>query len=90
MKVQKSDGNMQEFNIEKIMLVIGRVSDECKQSLTLGDIRAVSNAVQKILRESYDEVVLYSELRQIISNTLTDHGFDNIAIAFMRGRENGE
>lgn len=87
LKVQKSNGNLQDFDIEKIKLAIGRVSDECNESLNFSDINTVSKDIMKTVNRDYKEVIPYSELREVVFNSLNKYGFMDVADAFMRGRE---
>lgn len=85
MKVQKSNGTLQDFDIEKIKLVIGRVSDEVDESLNSSDINTISKEVLETVKREHNEVVVHSDLRQIVYKSLKDYGFTDVANAYMRG-----
>lgn len=86
MKVQKSNGSFQDFDIKKIKMVLGRVSDECEQSMNSGDINSVINSVVETMKKDHKDVILNRDLRTIVYDTLKAYGFENIADAYMRGR----
>ena len=86
MKVQKSNGSLQDFDTEKINMVLGRVSDECEQSMNASDINLVVNSVVETAKREHKDVIHNSDLRTIVYNTLKEYGFQDIADAYMRGR----
>ena len=86
MKVRKSDGGLEEFDIEKIKLVLERISDECHESMNSSDIRIISNSVQNTAEKDYGEVITHGNLRKVVRDALVRNGFGDIAEAYMRGR----
>ncbi len=84
MKVIKSDGRYQDFDIEKIRTVLARVSDECGASLNTGDINAVCAHIQHAVYR-LESAVPHDVLYDIVSGALRKFGFSGIADAFVRG-----
>jgi len=86
LKVRKSDGGLEEFDIEKIKLVLERISDECHESMNSSDIRIISSSIQQTAEKDYGKVITHEDLRKVVRDTLEQNGFVDIAEAYMRGR----
>ncbi|OQB21738.1 MAG: anaerobic ribonucleoside triphosphate reductase [Firmicutes bacterium ADurb.Bin182] len=84
MQVRKKNGSLQDFNIDKIMLVIEHISDECNQPLTLSDINLIRKSVLKSVENKAVDVISTAEIRDIVFSELSRSGFSDIAAAYMR------
>lgn len=79
MKVIKKDGRIQEFDIDKIKITLGYVSDEVKQPLTFSDIDMVARKVERAVLESNDNTIHSSDIQKIVLKELKEAGFNYIA-----------
>jgi len=84
MKVIKRNGEYQEFDIQKIRLVLERVSDAIGEPLNASDINAVSRVILRDV-ERFGEAVPYDVLREIVAGALRESGFDDHADAYIKG-----
>jgi len=84
MKVIKRNGEYQDFDIQKIRLVLERVSDEIGESLNASDINAVSRVILRDV-ERFGEAVPYGALHEIVAGALRESGFDDHADAYIKG-----
>ena len=81
MKVIKRDGRVQEYDRTKIALTLAHISDKLEQPMTRGDIDYVLEEVG--VRLAGRESVSYSELRALVTESLSSCGFNAIARAYM-------
>ena len=86
MKVRKSGGNLQEFDIRKIKLVLERVSDECSESMNASDVKIISRSIQRTAEEKFGDVIGHKDLRFVVRDTLQQNGFGDVADCYMQGR----
>ena len=84
--MRKSDGSFQEFDIRKIKLVLERVSDECSESMNASDVKIISRSIQRAAEKAFGDVIVHTDLRLIVRDTLKQNGFGDVAETYMRGR----
>lgn len=84
MKVKKRNGTIQDFNIDKIRLTLGRVSDEQSMPFTGSDLNLLTETIEKKIMETNKEIIRTGEIHEIVVNNLRDLGFKRIANAYSK------
>ncbi len=85
MKVLKSDGSLQDFEIEKIGLGMSRASDECDESMTAGDMHVLSKYILESIPEG-EHVISSSDLKKLVERVLEENGFHDVAQKYRDGK----
>lgn len=82
MKVKKRNGSLQDFNINKVRLTLGRVSDELDKPFTGADLRLLTEAIEESIIGLGKEIVESRDIYRIVVEKLKGFGFDEIAKAY--------
>jgi transcriptional regulator NrdR family protein len=84
MKVLKRSGNLEDFNIEKVKISVGRVSDEMEEPLTDSDLNFIAAQVEKGIFEKHQGQVSYRDVHFLVVDVLKLVGFPKIAAQYDR------
>ncbi|NSW90080.1 MAG: ATPase [Firmicutes bacterium] len=82
MKVKKKDGRIQDFNADKIKLILEKVSDEAEKPLTGSDVNIITKLVEETVRKDYKDIITTEEIHKVVVNQLKKAGFLDIAKAY--------
>jgi transcriptional regulator NrdR family protein len=82
MKVLKRSGNLEDFNIEKVKISVGRVSDELSEPLTDSDLNFIAAQVEKGIFEKHQSQVSYRDVHFLVVDILNLVGFSKIAAQY--------
>lgn len=85
MLVIKKNGNMEEFDMDKLRLSIVNSADDIKSILNEGDINTVLNQIKRSLSDlTNNRVTSTYEIRGLIYHALMNNGFKNIVKSYMK------
>lgn len=84
MKVKKRNGNLENFNLEKIQTSLINSSLE-KDPLNEGDIRILMKTIVKKFTNYPKEIVPVEEIFNVIYSTLKECGFPQTAEEYKTG-----
>lgn len=82
MKVIKRNGEIEDFDVEKIKQTIARVSDELKQPLTRGDLDYIGDRVKNTVFKQFQKEISSKDIHYILLEHLRVIGFTDIAKAY--------
>jgi len=76
--ILKNNGEIEDFDHEKLFLSIANASDEIKEPLTSGDIHSIVNEAIKIFLSKNTPVISSCEIREAVLRALKKLGFLDI------------
>jgi transcriptional repressor NrdR len=86
MKVIKTDGRLQEFDLDKIKTSIYRASDDANQPLNESDIANLARSIEKGLK-NYQKGSIHSDvIQKFVLLELEKQGFKVVAEYYEQGK----
>ncbi len=82
MQVLKRNGQLQDFNIEKVKTSIECTSNDINQPLTASDINQISNEVEETVNKKYKNPVDYRDIHNTVVIVLKEMGFSSMAKSY--------
>ena len=90
MKVIKRDGRIQEFNINKIITTLEKVSDEIEEPFTESDIENLSEDIEKALKGIASDSINVNDIQDVVTKKLENLGFSKAAKHYREYRKLSE
>jgi transcriptional regulator NrdR family protein len=82
MKLVKRSGNLEDFDIGKVKMSVGRVSDELREPLTDSDLSFIAAQVEKGIFEKHQSQVSHRDVHFLVVDILNLVGFSKIAARY--------
>lgn len=82
MKVKKRNGTIQDFNMDKIRLALGRVSDELSMPFTGSDLKRLTDNIGENIEDTHKDIIESAEIYRIVIDNLRALGFKKMAKAY--------
>lgn len=79
MKVIKRDGRIQEFDINKILITIEKVSDEIVEPFTESDINNLSEDILNSIKAISKDTIEVNKIQDVVVEQLEKLGFGKAA-----------
>lgn len=79
MKVIKRDGRIQEFNINKIILTLEKVSEEIGEPFTESDINNLSGDIVNFIKKIDGNTISVANIQDMVVEELVMLGFNKAA-----------
>lgn len=79
MKVIKRDGRIQDFNIDKILITLVKVSDEIAEPFTESDINNLSEDIVKSIKAKAIDTIGVNSIQDVVIEQLEKLGFNKAA-----------
>ena len=79
MKVIKRDGRIQEFDLNKILITLEKVSDDISEPFTESDIRNLSEDIESTIKAISEDSIEVNKIQDIVVEELEKLGFGNAA-----------
>lgn len=87
MKVEKRNGELVDFDLDKIAIAIGKAFDEF--SLDFEDTQCLHRIEEKI-KIQYSDIVSVEQIQDIVEKTLFEFGYFDIAREYIKYRNKHE
>lgn len=82
MKVSKRNGQLQDFNLEKIKTSLACTSNDIREPLNKSDLDNISTMVEENIHNKFSGQITYVDVHNVVFSTLKDMGFTDMAKAY--------
>lgn len=79
MKVVKRDGRIQDFDLNKILITLEKVSDEIVQPFTESDINNLSEDIENSIKALSGDAIEVGKIQDVVVENLEKLGFNKAA-----------
>ncbi|MGH4125824.1 MAG: ATP cone domain-containing protein [Clostridium sp.] len=86
MKVIKSDGRLQNFDLSKIKTSIDRASDDARQPLNESDLENLARNIEKSLKNYQKDSIHSDIIQKFVLRELEKQGFKIVAEYYRQGK----
>lgn len=90
MKVIKRDGRVQEFDINKILLTLEKVSDEIAEPFTESDINNLLEDIESSIKAVSRDKVMVNKIQDVVVEQLEKLGFNKAAMHYREYRKESD
>lgn len=90
MKVIKRDGRIQEFDINKILLTLEKVSDEIEEPFTESDINNLLEDIENSIKAVSSDRIMVNKIQDVVVEQLEKLGFNKAARHYREYRKESE
>lgn len=87
MKVIKKDGRIQDFDINKILITLEKVSDEIEEPFTESDIKNLSEDIMDSLKAISEDTIEVNSIQDVVVKQLENLGFTKAAVHYSEYRK---
>lgn len=81
MKVLKRNGNLQDFNLDKIKTTLICTAEDLKEPLNSSDLNNLLSEINKAINR-YKDPISYKDVHNTVTCTLKDMGFLDMSRAY--------
>lgn len=82
MKVLKRNGNLQDFDLEKIRTTLICTADDLKEPLNESDIHNLLTEINKAINTKYKDPISHKDIHNTVILTLKEMGFLDMSVAY--------